>query len=291
METLLQLAASGVALGSIYGLIALGFLVLYHATGLVNFAQGQILMVGAMAVFVLLMQHGLPYPVAIVGVIVVGLVLTVVFRFGVHLPMARRNAPSFLMVVATIAFGLVLTAAVELWIGNQRYGVDPLIPGPPIQVGGVAIQTQSIVIVVVSWLLVAALWWFFTKTLTGVSLRAIGLNRTAAAVSGVRVGWLITIAFVISVGVTVIGGMLVAPLIGAGPVMGVAIAVKGFAAAVLGGMSSVYKGMVAGVGIGLIEMLSSYYISSAWAPVIAYALLFIALILMPARIRTEGAHA
>src|SRR5690606_4450502 len=106
-----------------------------------------------------------------------------------------------------------------------------------------------------------------------------------------RVGWLITIAFIISVGVTVIGGMLVAPLIGAGPVMGVGIAVKGFAAAVLGGMSSVYKGMVAGVAIGLIEMLSSYYISSAWAPVIAYTVLFVALILMPARIRTEGAHA
>jgi branched-chain amino acid transport system permease protein len=291
METLLQLAASGVALGSIYGLVALGFLVLYHATGLVNFAQGQILMVGAMAVFVLLMQNGLPYPLAIIGVIVVGLALTVVFRFAVHLPMAKRNAPSFLMVVATIAFGLVLTAAAELWVGNQRYGVDPLIPGPPIQLGGVAIQTQSIVIVVIAWLLVGALWWFFTKTLTGVSLRAIGLNRTAAAVSGVRVGWLITIAFVISVGVTVIGGMLIAPLIGAGAVMGVGIAVKGFAAAVLGGMSSVYKGMVAGVAIGLIEMLSSYYISSAWAPVIAYAVLFVALILMPARIRTEGAHA
>lgn len=291
METLLQLGASGIALGSIYGLVALGFLVLYHATGLVNFAQGQILMVGAMSVFVLLMQNGLPYPLAIIGVIVVGLVLTAVFRFGVHLPMAKRNAPSFLMVVATIALGLVLTAAVELWIGNQRYGVDPLIPGPPVQLGGVAIQSQSIVIVVVSWLLVGALWWFFTKTLTGVSLRAIGLNRTAAAVSGVRVGWLVTIAFVISVGVTVLGGMLVAPLIGAGPVMGVGIAVKGFAAAVLGGMSSVYKGMVAGVGIGLIEMLSSYYVSSAWSPVIAYAVLFIALILMPARIRTEGAHA
>lgn len=291
METLLQLAVSGVALGSIYGLVALGFLVLYHATGLVNFAQGQILMVGAMAILVLLMQQGLPYPLAIVGVIVVGLLLTAVFRFGIYRPMVRRNAPSFLMVVATIAFGLVLTAAAELWIANRRYGVDPLFPGPPIQIGGVSIQTQSLVMVVVSWLLVGVLWWFSTKTLTGVSLRAIGINRTAAAVSGVRVGWLVTIAFGISVLVTVIGGLLVAPIIGAGPIMGLTIAVKGFAAAVLGGMSSVYKGMVAGVGIGLLEILSSYYISSAWAPVIAYAVLFIALILMPARVRTEGAHA
>src|SRR5699024_3766770 len=130
-----------------------------------------------------------------------------------------------------------------------------------------------------------------TKTLTGVSLRSIGLNRTAAAVSGVRVGWLVTIAFIISVLVSVVGGMLVAPIIGAGPDLGLEIAVKGFAAAVIGGMSSVYRGMVAGVALGLIEMLSSYYISSSYAPVIAYTVLFVALILMPARIRSEGAHA
>jgi len=291
VETLLQLAVSGIALGSIYGLVALGFLVLYQATGLVNFAQGQILMVGAMAAFVLLMQQGLSYPVTVIGIVVVSLLLTMVFRFGVHLPMTRRDAPSFLMVVATIAFGLVLTAGAELWIGNRRYGVEPLIEGPPLQLGGVYIQTQSLVIVVVSWALVGGLWFFFTKTLTGVSLRAIGVNRTAADVSGVRVGWLVTLAFAISVGATVIGGMLVAPLVGAGPTMGVAIAVKGFAAAVLGGMASVYRGMVAGVAIGLVELLSSYYISSEWAPVIAYALLFAALVLMPARIRMEGAHA
>jgi branched-chain amino acid transport system permease protein len=291
MSTFLQLAVSGVALGSIYGLIALGFLVIYHATGLVNFAQGQLLMVGAMATYLLVMQMGLGYPLAILGVIVVALLLALLFRYGLHRPMVKRGAPTTNMVVATIAFGLVLTAAAELFIGNTKYGVDPLFPGPPLTIGGISIQSQSLVIVVVAWALVGAVWFFFTKTLTGVSLRAVGLNRTAAAVSGVRVSRLITIAFILSVVVTVLGGMLVAPLIGAGPDMGLAIAVKGFAAAVIGGMSSVYRGMVAGVAIGLIEMLSSYYISTAYAPVIAYAILFVALVLMPARVRQSGAHA
>lgn len=291
MSTFLQLAVSGIALGSIYGLIALGFLVIYHATGLVNFAQGQLLMAGAMMTYLVLMRLGWGYPLAIVGVIVVALLLALVFRYGIHRPMVMRGAPTTNMVVATIAFGLVLTAAVEVGIGNTKYGVDAMIPGPPITIGGISIQTQSLLIVVVAWALVGAIWFFFTKTLTGVSLRAVGLNRTAAAVSGVRVSRLITIAFIISVSVTAIGGMLVAPIVGAGPSMGMAIAVKGFAAAVLGGMSSVYRGMVAGVAIGLIEMLSSYYISSAWAPVIAYAILFLALVLMPARVRQSGAHA
>lgn len=289
MTTFLQLAVSGIALGSIYGLIALGFLVIYHATGLVNFAQGQILMVGAMTTFLLLMQLGLGYPVVLIGVVVVALALTVAFRFGIHRPMVRRGAPTENMVVATIAFGLVLTAAAEVFIGNTRYGVDPIVDGPPLQVGGVSMQSQSIVITVVAWALVGAVWFFFSKTLTGLSLRAVGLNRTAAAVSGIRVGRLITIAFALSVIVTVIAGMLVAPLIGAGPTMGLALAVKGFAAAVLGGMSSVYRGMVAGVAIGLIEMLTSYYISSAYAPVIAYSILFLALVLMPARVRVRSA--
>jgi len=291
MSTFLQLAVSGIALGSIYGLIALGFLVIYHATGLVNFAQGQLLMAGAMTTYLLLMKAGLGYPLAIVGVVVVALVLAVVFRYGLHRPMVKRGAPTTNVVVATIAFGLVLTAAAELFIGNTKYGVDPLFPGAPVAIGDISIQTQSLVIVIVAWALVAAIWLFFTKTLTGLSLRAVGLNRNAAAVSGVRVSRLITIAFVISVIVTVLGGMLVAPLIGAGPEMGLSIAVKGFAAAVIGGMSSVYRGMVAGVVIGLIEMLSSYYVSSAYAPVIAYAILFIALVLMPARVRQSGATA
>jgi branched-chain amino acid transport system permease protein len=291
METFLQLAVSGVALGSIYGLVALGFLVIYHATGLVNFAQGQLLMVGAMAMFLLLMRIGLPFPVAVVGVVLVALALTIVFRFGVHLPLVKRGAPSHDMVVATIAFGLVLTEVAALAIGNTRYGVDPIVDAPPLAIGGVTIQTQSLVIVIVAWVLVGALWLFFNRTLTGISLRAVGLNRTAAAVSGVRVGRLITIGFAISVVVTAIGGMLIAPIIGVGPDMGLVLAVKGFAAAVLGGMSSVYRGMVAGVGIGLVEILASYYLSSAYAPVIAYAILLVALVLMPARVRTQGATA
>jgi branched-chain amino acid transport system permease protein len=291
MTTFSQLVISGVALGSVYGLVALGFLVIYHATGLVNFAQGQLLMAGAMTTYVLLEAAGLGYPLVVAGVVVVGLLLTVVLRFGVYLPMARTGSPVYAMVVATIALGLVLTSVAGLTIGDTRFGVRPIVSAGPLRIGAVSVQTQSLVIVVVSWALVAALWFFFTRTLTGTALRAVGLNRTAAAVSGVRVGRMITIGFAVSVVVTVVAGMLVSPIIGAGPDLGLELAVKGFAAAVLGGMSSVYRGMVAGVAVGLLESLTSYYVSSAYAPVIAYAVLFVALVLMPARVRSHGAVA
>ncbi len=291
METFLQLAVSGIATGSIYGLIALGFLVVYHATGLVNFAQGQILMVGAMAIFVFVMQFGLDYWIGIIAVIVVALLLALVFRFGVHVPLVRRGAPGHDMVVATIAFGLVLVEVVALTIGNARYGVDPIVSGAPLAISEITIQIQALIIVIVAWALVGALWIFFNKTLTGISLRAVGLNPTAARVSGVRVNRLITLGFAISVVVTVLAGMLIAPLTNAGAHMGMELAVKGFAAAVLGGMSSVYRGMVAGVAIGLIEVLASYYISGAYAGLIAFAILFVALVLMPSKVRMSGAHA
>lgn len=289
MDTFLQLTVSGVALGSIYGLVALGFLVVYHATGLVNFATGQILMVGAVSTF-LLMDAALPFPVVVVGVIVVGLLVTVVFRFGIHLPMARAGAPLFSMVVATVAFGLVLTAVAGILVGQSPQGVAPIVDADPIRFGAVSITWQQLIITLVAWLLVLAIWIFFTKTLTGISLRAVGINRNAAAVSGVRVSRMITIGFAISVIVTVLCGMLISPIVGAGAAMGLTLAVKGFAAATIGGFSSVYTGMIAGVALGLLEQYVGYYISTQWAPLVAYIALFLALVLMPARIR-QAVHA
>lgn len=290
METLLQLLISGVALGSIYGLVALGFLVIFHATGLVNFSQGEMLMVGSMTTYVLLMAQDRNYGLVVIGVVLAGLVLAAVFRFGLYEPLRRKDAPMYSLVVATIAFGLVLTEVMALLVGNTRFGVDPIASGGPISFGGVTIGRQMLAIVGLTWLLVGAVWLFFNRSLTGMSLRAVGINRTAAAVSGVRVGRLVTIGFAVSIVITGIAGLLIAPVLGAGAHMGLPLAVKGFGAAVLGGMSSVYRGMVAGLGIGMTETLSSYYVSSAYAPVIAYSILLVALVLLPAQIR-QGEHA
>lgn len=289
METFLQLTVSGIALGSIYGLVALGFLVVFHATGLVNFATGQILMVGAVTTYLLLMDAALPYPIVVVGVIVIGLLLTIAFRFGIHLPMVRAGAPLYSMVVATVAFGLVLTALAGLIAGQAPRGVSPIVDAPAIRLGPVTITWQQFIITVVAWLLVLAIWIFFSKTLTGISLRAVGINRNAAAVSGVRVSRMVTIGFAISLVITVICGMLISPIVGAGAAMGLSLAVKGFAAATIGGMSSVYTGMIAGVALGLLEQYVGYYISTQWSPLVAYVALFLALVLMPARVR-QAAH-
>jgi branched-chain amino acid transport system permease protein len=145
-----------------------------------------------------------------------------------------------------------------------------------------------VITVFVAWALVGAIWLFFNRTLTGISLRAVGLNPTGASVSGISVPRLVAIGFIISIAVTLIAGMLIAPALGAGPRLGFDIGVKAFAAAILGGFHSVYRGMIAGVFIGVLEVFTAYYVSSAFAPMIAYAVLLLALVLQPLRLNESG---
>jgi branched-chain amino acid transport system permease protein len=282
VDTLLQLVISGAAIGSAYGLIALGFLVIYHTTGVVNFAQGDIMMLGAV-VTMLVLAAGQSYLLVLVALLATAIAAALLFRFGLLHPLMRRRAPEYSLVVGTIVFGLILQELVVLVVGDRSFGVASPLPNTPIRLGGVAILPQTILMVVVSWALVGLVWLFFTRTLTGIALRAVGVNRTGAAVSGVRVGRLIMLGIVLSVVITVIAGMLVAPTLGASPRMGLELAVKGFAAAVMGGFGSVYRAMIAGVVLGVVELLGSYYISSAYSPLIAYAFLLVALFVQSGR--------
>jgi branched-chain amino acid transport system permease protein len=286
MDTALQLLLAGVATGSIYGLIALGFLVIHHATGIVNFAQGQMLMIGSVASYIALSALGLGYLAAVPLVILIGVALSLFFNYGLVKPLQRRKAPTYSVVVGTIALGLILADGAALVVGDERRGVPSVFANDPISIGSLSVLPQTIVTVVAAWLIVGGIWLFFNKTVTGLSLRAVGLNRVGAAVSGIRVPRLIAIAFAISIVVTVVAGMLIAPTLGAGPRMGLEIGVKAFAAAILGGFDSVYRGMIAGVFIGVLEVYTAYYVSSAFAPAIAYAVLLVALCLLPLR---EGA--
>jgi branched-chain amino acid transport system permease protein len=286
METALQLLLAGAATGSIYGLIALGFLVIHHATGVVNFAQGQMLMVGGVSSYIFLNHLGISYIAAVPMIVFVGIVLSFAFNHVLVKPLVRRNAPIYSVVVGTIAVGLLLEEGAALIVGDQMHGVPPILPNTPIQIGSLTVLPQTVITVLVAWAIVGLIWVFFNRTITGVSLRAVGINRTGAAVSGISVPRLVAIAFAISIVVTVIAGMLIAPTLGAGPRLGFDIGVKAFAAAILGGFNSVYRGMIAGVFIGILETFTAYYVSSAFAPTIAYAVLLLALVLQPLRSST-----
>lgn len=285
MSTFLQLLLAGVAIGSVYGLIALGFLVINHASGIVNFAQGQMLMVGAIAAFILLAQVKVGYVIAVPTVVIVGIALSWAFNHVLIRPLESRKAPPFSLIVGTIAFGTVLAEVAAKVVSDESHGVPPVLPNnTPIKIGDqVTVLPQTLITVVVAWLIVGAVWVFFNRTMVGVSLRAVGVNRIGAAVSGIRVPQMIAVGLAVSIAVTGVAGMLIAPTLGANPRMGLEIGVRAFAAAILGGFDSVYRGMIAGVFIGVIEILASYYISSAFAPTIIYAVMLVALAVQPLR--------
>jgi len=280
LENYIQLLIAGISTGSIYGLIALAFLIIYNTTKIVNFAQGEMVMMGAMMAFFGIGISKFNYAGTILIVIGSMVVLSYVFRYALVAPLQRRGAPIYNIIIGTIAFGTVVSEAIGLWLGKQQYGVPPLIPNNPLHFMGLSILPQSLLIIVVAFTLVLAIWYFFHKTMTGLSLRAVAINPDGARVSGIKLARMLAIGFLLSAVVSGIGGMLIAPVVGASPYMGLSIAVKGFAAAILGGMGNIYAGMVGGLIIGVVESLLSYNFAS-YAEPITYAIMLFMLFVKP----------
>jgi len=280
MENYLQLFIAGISTGSIYGLIALAFLIIYNTTKIVNFAQGEMVMVGAMMAFFGIGVSKFSYAGTILIVIGAMVLLSYVFRYALVVPLQHRGAPIFNIIIGTIAFGTVVSEGIGLWLGKQQYGVPPIIPNNPIQLMGLSILPQNLLIIIVSFVLVGFIYFFFHKTMTGLSLRAVAISPDGAKVSGIKLSRMLAIGFILSALVSGVGGMLIAPVVGASPYMGLSIAVKGFAAAILGGMGNIYAGMIGGLIIGVTESFLSYGLPS-YAEPITYAIMLFMLFFKP----------
>lgn len=280
MENYVQILIAGISTGSIYGLVALAFVIIYNSTKIVNFAQGEFVMMGGMMAFLGLTLMQLQYGFAFLLILGVMMLLAVAFRYVLVSPLQRRNAPLFSIIVGTIAFGTVVSEGIGLLLGKQPYGVPPIIENRPVTIGSVSLLPQNLFIIVIAFLLVAFIWFFFNRTFLGRSLRAVGINPDGAKVCGIKVAHIQLLGFVISAIVSGIAGMLVAPIVGASPYIGLSVAVKGFAAAILGGMGNIYAGMIGGIIIGIAEAFGSYYISS-YAEAIAYIVMLVMLLVRP----------
>jgi branched-chain amino acid transport system permease protein len=286
LENYIQLFIAGISAGSIYGLIALAFLIIYNATRIVNFAQGEMVMAGAMMTFFGLGLVRLNYLAAFLIMAGAMVILAQLFKLILVAPLERRSAPLFSIVIGTIAFGTIASEGFGLWLGKQEYGVPPIVANVPLQFGNLSILPQNLFIILISWGLVAMIWFFFNRTMAGRSLRAVGINPEGAAVSGIKVSKMRTVGFTLSALVSGIGGMLLAPITGASPYIGLSLAVKGFAAAILGGMGNIYAGMIGGLIIGVAESFASYYISQ-FAEAITYGIMLVMLFFKPAGLFPE----
>jgi branched-chain amino acid transport system permease protein len=281
---LAQTLVNGLSVGCIYGLIGIGFCVIYNASGIVNFAQGAFVMLGGMVTFVLLTSFGMPMIVAGALATVAVALLGVVIERLVMRPLWDRNATMFVMILATLAAQIVIERATLIAVGDQPKSIPVFTDLPPIRIAGVAIGYQILWIIGTSLLLIALLALFFQKTLVGRAMRACSINREAAALQGIPVSRMLALSFAVSAALGAIAGILVTPTQFTAFNVGTPFAIAGFIAAIVGGFGRPFGAFLGGIALGLAQALAVFALGSGLKNVAALAVLLVFLFFRPSGI-------
>ena len=283
---LLQLTVSGVAMGCIYALIALGFVLVYKATEVVNFAQGDVMMLGAFVAFTFAGIWQLPFALAVLFAVLVLAGFGAVFNSILLRPLIGQ--PAFSAVMVTIAAGFVLRGVATMVPG---WGPDThALPAPwsegVLRLGGLVIAHNDLAIIVLTSLLCAGLYLFFKRTRIGVAMQASSQNQLAAAYMGIPVRRVHTLIWAISAGIAGFAAVLLAPITFVHSNMGV-IGIKAFPAAVVGGFGSIPGAIAGGLIIGLVESFAGFYLPEGFKNVAAYVVVLAVLMIRPSGLFAE----
>jgi branched-chain amino acid transport system permease protein len=273
-----QVILSGLTAGAIYALVALGFAIIYNASHVINFAQGEFVMIGGMAA-VAAVDTGLPLPIAILFSIglatLVGLLLE---KLAVE---PARGAPVVTLIIITIGASILLRGLASLVWDKKIHALPAFTGDAPISLGGATLLPQTLWVLGATLATVAALWLFFNRTLTGKAILAVSHNRLAAQLMGISVRRVLLVSFGLSGALGALAGVLIAPISFTSWDIGVMLGLKGFAAAILGGLGSGPGAVVGGLALGLMEALGAGYVSSAYKDVFAFVIILAALVFLP----------
>jgi branched-chain amino acid transport system permease protein len=275
------LVLSGLTTGSIYALVALGIVLVYKATGTINFAHGDQLMVAGFIAFTLHVMLGLPYLVSMAGAVAGGFALgAVAERIGFR-AVLRTNLVN--VVLATLGLAFVLKGVARLtWGGMSDYlAFPPLVSPEPILVGDLVLLPQQLVVTAGALAVMGAFALFFRLTTIGKAMQATADNPRAARLVGIRVERIHMLAFAVGSAVAGAGAALMAPITLLYPDIGFMLFIKGFAAAVLGGLISLPGALLGGLAIGVVEALAAGYIHSSVQEVSAFVAIMATLVLRP----------
>jgi len=278
---LLSALISGLGLGSMYGLMALGFYMTYAVSGTVNFAQGSSMMLGAVLCFTFAQTYGMPMALAIVLALLLCAVYGVLVERLAVRPFASRGSNAWLM--STVALGIVLDNVVMHTFGREPRSLPSPLVSAPIDLAGVGLGVYplQLLIPVVGLLLAAALHTVARRTRWGVALLAVVQNRDAARLMGIPISRAIAVAFALSTLFAGVAGILIAPLFNVNADMGTLFGLKAFAVAILGGITSAWGVMIAGLLFGLAEGLITVTLGSSYTQMITFALVIAVLALRP----------
>ena len=274
----LQFLFSGVTVGATYALAALGFTLIYNASNVINFAQGEFIMLGGMLA-VLFTQAGLPLPVALMLAIIVPAIVGVLIEKLAIEPV--KGAETVTLIIITIGASLVIRGLVAVFLGKNTHSLPPFSGDAPIEILGATLLPQSLWVLGVTALVVVALWYFFNRTLQGKAMLATSVNRLAAELVGINTGWVLFMSFAMSAALGALGGILLTPLTMTSYDVGIMLGLKGFVAAVLGGLGNGLGAVVGGLLVGILEAMGAGYISSAYKDAIPFVLILFILFFMP----------
>ena len=275
----LQLVFSGVSIGCVYALVALGFVLIYRATNVVNFAQGDFAMIAAFLLVVLVVENHVPYWLSIVLVLAVMLVFGVIFELALYYPL--RNRGFIPVIISTLGASIFLENGALRLFGAAPRRLPALFPNGGLHWLGVFFDSQYLAIVGFTVALVVIQFVFFERTLLGKKLQATSQDKDMARLLGIPVAVMIAITFAYSSAVGGLAGVLVAPIVFASVGMGSTIALKAFAASIIGGFGNVTGAIVGGLILGLAESFGSAYLSVSYRDAYGFLLLVVFLLLRP----------
>lgn len=274
----LQDAFTALSVGTVYGVVGAGYVIVHRITGMVNFAQGELAMAGAFGAVIA--AHGLPAGAAtVVGAIVGGLVGLLLYVLAIH---PLRNQGLLVQTIVTLGAAIVLRSLAQLFFGTKPYSIDVLTGGPPIHVGGASMPRQVVWLVGVTILLYLLLAAFFDRTMIGRAMRACAINRYASGLVGINAVTMAALAFTISGVICGLMGALQVPLAFATAGMGLPLSLKGFVAAILGGFDKIGLAMFGGILVGFLESFTASTVSTSYQDVVVFGLLLVLLIARPA---------
>ncbi len=280
-----QYLVSGLTTGSVYALVAIGFTVIYNVTGVINFAQGEFVMLGGMLAY--MFSHGLRFPLAlacalaVICVIIVGLLLE---RLAISL---SQKASVLALIIITIGASIFIRGiAGEVW-GKNPVALHAFSGEKSITFLGAAIQPQALWVMGTTVVLTLLLQLLLSRTLLGKVFRACALNRRAAGIVGINVRNMSLLSFGIAAALGAIGGIMIAPLTLTSYDSGAMLGLKGFVAAAMGGLSSQVGAVIGGFSLGILEALGAGYISSAYKDAIALLVFFVFLLLRAKRLSAQ----
>jgi len=285
-DQILQYLIGGITKGSIYSIVGLGFTIIFNSTEIINFAQGEFVMLGALIMVTLTSALHLPMPIAFISAVALVTVIGMVFDLSIIRP-AKKASPVTLIIITIGASIFIRGVSMLIW-GKDPYPLPSFSGDVPIIIGGASIIPQTLWIIGTTLLILVILQLFFEYTITGKAMKACAVNRRAAGLLGIRVNRMILLSFALSGGLGAVAGIIISPITFAGYDMGVMLGLKGFCGAVIGGLGSVIGAIVGGFVLGILESLGAGLISSAYKDAIAFIILLIVLFVRPTGLLGSG---